>query len=197
MKLDTIKILLLVIIVLISLLAWKWNKKPIVETKYVDKIVKVDTNITYEVTDTFYKDRIVSYPVYVGDTTINVINENIDTLKIIADYYKTKVFYDVLVVGNTGYISLTDYVRKNSIFKRETSFNLVTAKEMLTITKYKPYEVKIFKGGMYLGGSVVLSNTNWNLFISATYVTPQRGLYEVGYDPFNKAVLGGAKIKLW
>lgn len=192
MKIDLTKILLIVIIVLMGLLSWKWNKKPEVIEKIITKdIIKTTTKTdTIKIVEYVYLDTlIITKPILVVDTTYK--DNIVDTASII------NMFRDTIILPNYGSISLTDYIRDNSILYRETKINLQDLKESTTINTNTPYEVKIYQSHVYIGGTVVLGQDNWNLFISATFVTKHKGLFGVGYDPFNKAIMGKAELKLF
>ena len=160
--------------------------KTIVDTQYVNT-----NKILYRDGKTIYKEK----PIFIN------LPADIDTLKILKDYYSKVVYNDTLKLDNNlGVITIKDTLYKNSILNRrwETNINKVVVKETNIVTELPKYQLLI-------GGNGGVTTTN-NVFIGPsimlktkkdTYINVSVG---VGFDKLMVYQVGihkPLKFKLW
>jgi hypothetical protein len=160
--------------------------KTIVDTQYVKT-----NKIVYRDGKTIYKEK----PIFINLPT------DIDTLKILKDYYSKVVYNDTLKLDNNlGVITIKDTLYKNSILNRrwEANINKVVVKQTNIVTELPKYQLLI-------GGNGGVTTTN-NVFIGPsimlktkkdTYINVSVG---VGFDKLMVYQVGihkPLKFKLW
>jgi len=121
-----------------------------------DKIIKVDgkkyvlvkhtvDTVYQKVTETVYRDGETIYvdvPIYVN------VPINVDTSKILKDYYAKYTFKDTLTLKDSlGFITVIDTIFKNRLYKRiwTSSINKITINEKLYLKD--PPKLQFFVGG--------------------------------------------------
>lgn len=150
-------ILILILIGIITYQNVGFGKKP--DVIYVDgkpyEVVKwkVDTQeVVKRITVT--KPGEVIY----RDTTIYVeVPKDVDTLQILKDYFAKNVYKDTLTFPDTlGYVTVTDTIQKNTIFKR--TFDAHVKERIINDTKIVKDPPRV---QLYLGGDVQFSKKNF------------------------------------
>ena len=177
-----------VIMVLFVLLALSWGKRPNSDEIDVNTIDSIVWNVkdSIRIKDTTvvnYKDSLVSHYV-----TIPVYDSlDIDSGKIVQEYFSKQHYKDTLVNDSTLFFTLSEAVYKNKITDRSFSYiNKLPMYKIKTKTEYKSKPV--YKANFYLGGHVT---TSGGLYIGGLYTTPHKGAYSLTYDPINKNVNAG------
>lgn len=147
--------------------------------------------------DTVYipKDTIVYKPgkIIYRDTPIYLpISPNVDSLKVIKDYYSAIVYRDTLHLSeNMGYVSVTDTISQNKIIGR--LWNAKIQKETIhtnTIVK-EPNRTQVYIGGLlgfdtkspinFVGPTVMLKTKSDKVYlVSAGYGVDQRTIIQGG-----------------
>ncbi len=70
----------------------------------------------------------------------------IDTMKVLEDYYSTRIYSDTLTVQDLGYIAITDTVSQNKIIGRSFEANLTERTITETITVKELPKLQIWTG---------------------------------------------------
>ena len=175
-------IYVVIIMVLSVLLALSWGKKPDVvsnNTHTTDTVV-----VTINNTDTIYMPK----PFRVIE---KVIEKHRDTVYIYNDYYKTVEYRDTIRDKNSASnVYLYDIVTQNRLSRRYVDFysSDISITKTNTVVEYRN------RANFYLG---VSATTRGNIFLDATYKTPNKGMYSLGYDPIDKALMLGIKFKIY
>jgi hypothetical protein len=115
------------------------GKKYVVVKRELDTIYKKITQRVYKPGKTIYVEKPIYTPVPV----------NVDTSKILKDYFAKNIYKDTLKLKDSlGYIALTDTIFKNNILGRtwESNINKVTVKETLYLKN--PKKIQLFVGGV-------------------------------------------------
>ncbi len=151
LSVKNIVIVILSIIILFNLIKGCGGKK---EEKPTDT-VKIDGkkyDVIKKEIDTFYveKTKIVKKPgkdIY-HDTTIYVsIPQDVDTAKILSQYYAKNVYKDTLKLDDSlGFVSVIDTIKENTIH-----FRTFTAKVREKIIEQKIYLKELPKRQLYFG----------------------------------------------
>ena len=151
LSVKNIVIVILSIIILFNLIKGCGGKK---EEKPTDT-VKIDGkkyDVIKKEIDTFYveKTKIVKKPgkdIY-HDTTIYVsVPQNVDTAKILSQYYAKNVYKDTLKLDDSlGFVSVIDTIKENTIH-----FRTFTAKVREKIIEQKIYLKELPKRQLYFG----------------------------------------------
>lgn len=132
--------------------------------------IRIDT---IKITDSL--ERPVPYPVVV---IRSIAPPDVDTAKVITDYFLKRVYKDTLINTDLLMVSVTDTVTENALLARKINY-----------TYSYPQITKSAKNRLYLNadsrGVISASGTHKNLMISA------------GYDPVNKLPVLGFGIKLF
>lgn len=140
------------------------SELPDMETVRIDTIVITDSVI-----------KRVPYPVDVIRTIPPV---DVDTAKVISDYFLKRVYKDTLINNEVLVVSVTDTVSENTLLERKVNY-----------TYSYPKITQSAKNRLYLNvdsrGVMSVSGTHKNLMISA------------GYDAVNKLPILGLGIKLF
>ena len=170
-------ILLLIIIILLqrSCAPEAGTPREIIKIKNrpYEVVKRVTDTVKIKVTQTVYKPGeviIQKEPIYIP------VPANVDTAKILKDYYAIKVYTDTLKLKDSlGYIALTDSITKNSISGR-----LWSAEINKTLIDRVIYVNKL-SNQLYFGGTVSLQQPN-NLMIGANAMlkTKKDKLYGIG-----------------
>jgi hypothetical protein len=158
--------------------------KHVVDTQYVPTV-----QIEYRDGKTIYVDK----PVYVP------VPSDVDTTKILQDYYTKYTYKDTLNLKDSlGYISVIDTIYKNKIFKRtfDAHVNKITIKDILIV---EPPSTNQF----FIGGVAGFDKVNVVNFVGPTLVlkTKKDKMYSLGIGYSNSksiSIQGGMywKIKL-
>jgi len=116
------------------------GKKYTVVKREIDTIYVPTTQTVYRPGDTIY----VETPIYVS------IPPDVDTAKILKDYYAKYVYKDTLRLKDSlGYIAVTDTIFKNRVLNRiyDAKVNKITIKDVIYIEPVKKLE-------FYFGGVI-------------------------------------------
>lgn len=158
--------------------------KHIVDTQYVPTV-----QIEYRDGETIYVDK----PVYVP------VPSNIDTSKVLKDYYAKYTYKDTLNLKDSlGYIAVIDTISQNKIFKRtfDAHVNKITIKDVLIVEPPPTNQ-------LYIGGVAGFDKVNLVNFVGPTLVlkTKKDKMYSLGVGYSNSksvSIQGGMywKIKL-
>ena len=177
----------LIIIILTALLALSWGRKGVKtpDPIRIDSIIYVNNTIV----DTMYVPTIdtVIVPKYIKET---VINNHIDTVFIVGDYYLEKYYKDTLQDDSVAFAYIEEMVSQNIIQNRKFKLDV---KGKTVIKNYTKIEYRE-KAHFYLGTSIT---TGTNMFLNATYKTPYKGQYRVGYDPIHGYIQLGVDFKIF
>lgn len=158
------------------------------------KTVKIDTvykEIKGEVfyipkVDTVFFTRTTTklVPYLTLDTLYIPELKDVDTIAILSDYYKARIYRDTLK-NQYGYISLTDTISQNKIKGRGVKTSLLIPEITRTITLSQPKRNQIYIGaGLFGNEDDYLDGYNVNLALK----TRRDKMIEVGYNQlFNGA----------
>lgn len=180
-----------VILVLLFLLALSWGKRP-----HVSNDINVIDSIAWNIKDSLMirdtlivKDTLI--PKYVSIPIYDTIA--IDTSKIVADYFRKKIYLDTLINDTSALFVLNQTVWQNKLFN--TSFTFVNKlPQYRIVTKTNHVTQPVFKPRFLLGAQFT---TNSDLYLTGLYVTKYKGAYSFGYDPMNKRYSLGVYFKLF
>ena len=87
----------------------------------VDTIVKVDTiEVEKEVYVPKWKTKVVTKV----DTVEKLVLQDVDTLKILKDYYELYAYQDTLTFDTLGYAVVKDTITENSILNRQYTYKI-------------------------------------------------------------------------
>lgn len=147
------------------------------DTVYVPK----DT-IVYKPGKVLWKDK----PIYLP------ISPNVDSLKVIKDYYSTIVYRDTLYLSkNMGYVSVTDTISQNKIIGRLWSARLKKETIHETTIVKEPARTQLYIGGTvgfdtkspinFVGPTLMLKTKSDRVYLlSAGYGVDQRTIIQGG-----------------
>ena len=87
----------------------------------VDTIVKVDTvEVEKEIYIPKWKTKVVTKV----DTVEKLVPQDVDTLKILKDYYELYAYQDTLTFDTLGYAVVKDTITENSILNRQYTYKI-------------------------------------------------------------------------
>lgn len=129
--------------------------------------VQIVENITHEFYDTL--------------TIYDTIPIPIDTAGIIADYYRLRIYNDIIADDNLEF-HLWEQVGANRVLKRSTSYRILRPDKIVT-----RYPQSVYIGAMIYdtGLAPMVTFTDQKYYLSA------------GFDPFNFTWFVGGGVKLW
>lgn len=161
---------ILIIIIIVQAL-FLYNKQPKTIT---NTVVVTDTSYVEVPKETIKyvpKKEVVEIPIY--------IEEDVDTLSILKDYYSTYFYSDTVSVLTYGNIVIQDTLTKNSIVFREITPNLTIPVVTTTITNNVYAKPKFH---YYIGAQAGV-----DLFAPTAYFQDKKGrLYGVGVNLYDK-----------
>jgi hypothetical protein len=180
---NTIPILIIILTIIILVQAlFLYNKQP--ETVVDNNVIVTDTSyveIPKEIIKYIPKKEIVEVPIYIED--------NIDTLSILKEYYSVYFYSDTVNVLTYGNIIIQDTLTKNNIVFREIIPNL-TIPVITTVITNNVYTKS--KSHYYIGAQVGV-----DLFAPTAYFQDKKGsLYGVGVNLYDKKAYFSISMKL-
>jgi hypothetical protein len=176
MKIERITWIIIIILLYLLFIQRECNREevkppvPTVEYVYiydtVEKFVYVDKPIPINIYDTIY------------------LSGTIDTVYVLGDYFKVKVYDDVLVDDSCLYFRLKETVTKNEIIDR--SFSYINRRpvgiEIIDVVCPEPLPKLEYYFGGFIGGSQDLFGAGLGIGIR----TKTRTFYKYEYDVINK-----------
>lgn len=171
MKVDIKSLIILILIIVIVFLRNCQGEQIVFEEKvvYDEKIEYVEVEIEKEVYVPKYTERIIT------EIDTLLINNPIDTLEILRDYY-TKYFYkDTLSLDSLGYVVLNDTITENKILNREFTSMIIIPEKTIEKTVY--LNSRLF----FMGPSISfydqgLNTAQWDFY----YKDRKNRLYNLG-----------------
>lgn len=174
MKIDFKILLIILLAVVISLNFYRMktaDPHQIIEQR-CDTIVLVDTIIRDG--ETIYRDSIKPQFIF--------FTKNIDTIKVVNDYFKQFIYYDTLKM-KTGYVAITDTITNNKLKTRkyEYSINAIQPQEEKKLKLYYGFDSNLGGSTFSLAPAVVLKPSSNILYkinvgiISNTKLQPYVG----------------------
>jgi len=185
-------IIIAVLIIIIMIMQQCGERTKIV---YVDKNhYKIDTVTTTQIIrDT---TRIISkvYVPVAGETVYVPAPANVDTAKILADYYAKRPYRDTLQNDSSAFIIVKDTISQNKIYSRQYEFVNNRPTQIInnhyTYIENKPFNLHF---GGFVGGypavyrNDIPQNTYYGVIGASIMVTTNKhSSYGIQYDPFNK-----------
>lgn len=186
---ERIQSITIVILVIVILLMQQCNgkKSEPVETKVV--------TVTETVWDTLEVEKKVYVPKWrtkilkETDTVEVIVQQEVDTVSILKDYYTKYVYNDTLFLDSLGYISLTDTITQNKIITRNPNYHIQIPTKTLKETIY--VNNREFYAGF--GARTNGSSINW-MGLEGLYRNKKGNIFTIGLgtDTENKLSVGGS-----
>jgi hypothetical protein len=150
-------------------------------------VTTIDTQ--YIPVDHYYP---VPYPVVTIDTF--EVPSIVDTAKILADYFKLRIYERKIGNDSIGYCTLTDSVTKNKLRGSHLKGTWKTYTKTTTITN----DITIpLRNRVFLGMQIGSDLNSMMIIPTATLLTKKdKTTYSVGYDPFSKVGYIGIQFKI-
>ena len=144
------------------------------------------TYITITKTDSI-KDP---YPVFIKQTKWDTIKQ-IDTIKVLGDYFSIKAFTQIYQYGDTLKLIITDTISQNTLIHQDIKYelNIPIIREKITIIQ-NPHE-------LYAGPKVGFIGDKIQLGLDLTYRNPYGQLFTLYYSPFNQNIGMGVQFRLF
>lgn len=126
---DNIQSLIILILIIIILLmrACDGSGGNKIDIDEDTRIVKVDTILkvdTVEVEKEIYVPKWKTKVVTKVDTVEKLVLQDVDTLKILKDYYELYAYQDTLTFDTLGYAVVKDTITENSILNRQYTYKI-------------------------------------------------------------------------
>lgn len=156
--------------------------------KYIP-VVKTVTKVIPVKYDKYYP---APYPEFGIDSF--EVPVQIDTSKVVKNYYKLNLYHRKLVDDSNGVLDLWDSITQNKVRGYRLSGKMNRFEIITTNTIQEPKRNKVFVGIMV--GSNLQS---FSIIPKFSLLTKKEGVYEIGYDPFSNTGYVGYnfKIKVW
>lgn len=186
---ERIQSITIVILVIVILLMQQCNEK---KTEPIDtKVVTVTETVwdTLEVEKKVYVPKWRTKVVKETDTVEVIIQQEVDTMSILKDYYTQYIYNDTLLLDSLGYITLTDTITQNKIMARNSNYQIQIPTNTLRETIY--VNNREFYAGF--GARTNGSNISW-MGLEGLYRNKKGNIFTIGLgtDTENKLSVGGS-----
>jgi hypothetical protein len=146
-------------------------------------------HIINRVYDTVIITNMLPKPYPVNVIVVDSIPAIVDTLSILKDYFAKNIYNRVLMDDSLALITLVDTVHQNQLWGSQVQYQNrqpVTIHETYIIHPPPPQKRQLYAGAFAQGNS-----NYFGAGPSIILTTPNRYLYQISYDPFNKIAIFG------
>lgn len=158
-----------VIILLLAAVSYLWTQKENADKELIrvnGKLYElVNRDVKVETVERIVTEYRNGKTIYVNIPVEVPVPVEVDTVKILKDYYATRVYFDTLKVEDIGYVAVVDTISQNKIVGRTFQANLLERTITETITVKELPKLEVWTGvsassAMQLGGGFAVVTKN-------------------------------------